>query len=76
MREDLYLETIIPCLGIDGHQHHCIAWADTTLCGIKIESKKDGLTQHRADRLLYSCWECDAQVDELLIEREKQEKSK
>lgn len=43
---------IIECIGVDDKRHVCVAWEDTTLCGVNIKKKGDDKL-HR-----YSCFYC------------------
>jgi hypothetical protein len=54
--EEKLIRHIIPCLGIDGLIHKCFPEKDTTLCSMKIASKKivpELYCNH------YWCCECD-----------------
>lgn len=47
----------IDCIGVDNLKHYCRPHEDTTLCGVKVKTKKaKDFEKYRCD--LYSCYEC------------------
>ncbi|MFA5405366.1 MAG: hypothetical protein WC358_10570 [Ignavibacteria bacterium] len=59
------LLNMLECIGIDNRRHFCVSHEDTTLCGVKVKSKKDRMTGYHDDHFHYNCYKCDAKLDEL-----------
>jgi len=60
------LLNMLECIGIDNRRHFCVSHEDSTLCGVKVKSKKDRMTGYHDDHVHYNCYKCDAKLDELV----------
>jgi hypothetical protein len=70
------LLNMLECIGVDNRRHFCISHEDTTLCGIKVKSKKDHMTGYHEDHVHYHCYQCDANIDKLVDEEDQELRSR